>query len=261
MGKVKRKIIKIDEDKCDGCGQCLPGCPEGALQVVDGKVRLVKESYCDGLGACLGHCPQSALKVIERSAEEYDAQAVLAHLEKESPELAEKHREHLRAYGMEEPGVAQTGTGCQSEQLMTWDTDKSSGQTEAAGGYSGLGQWPVKLYLIPPTAEFLKNADLVFVADCVPFTRSSMHSDFFRGKAVAAGCPKFDDIAAYKEKIDQILESVNIKSITVVYMEIPCCSGYVRLVNDAVNRSGQDIPVEVIQIGVNGEILERKTIS
>lgn len=263
MGKVNRKIIKIDEDKCDGCGQCLPGCPEGALQVVDGKVRLVKESYCDGLGACLGHCPTGALQVIERPAEEYDALAVLEHLEKQSPELAEKHRRHLREHGMEEPAGTreEAGTGCSSTRVMSLDTGQGSTGAVPAGDFAGLGQWPIKLYLIPPTAEFLKNAHLVFVADCAPFARGNMHNDLLKGKAVAAGCPKFDDIAAYEEKIDQILESVNIKSITVVYMEIPCCKGFVRLVADAVERSGQDIPVEVIQIGVQGEIISVETVT
>lgn len=259
MGKVNRKIIKIDEDKCTGCGQCLPGCPEGALQLVDGKVRLVKESYCDGLGACLGHCPTGALQVIERTAEEYDARAVLEHLEKLSPELAEKHRRHLREHGLEEPAAARekAGTGCSSGLV----TSRDSTGTGPAGDFAGLGQWPIKLYLIPPTVEFLKNAHLAFVADCAPFARGNMHNDLLKGKAVAAGCPKFDDIAVYEEKIDQILESVNIKSITVVHMEIPCCKGFVRLVADAVRRSGQDIPVKVVQIGVNGEILAGETVA
>lgn len=260
MAKVKRKIIMIDEDKCDGCGQCLPGCPEGALQVIDGKVRLVKESYCDGLGACLGHCPRGALKVVERPAEEYDALAVLEHLEKQSPELAERHRQHLRAHGMEEAAGARPGQGCPSGQVFSRKTGEPAGQAESPGANISLGQWPVKLYLIPPTAEFLKNADLVLVADCVPFAYGNMHSDFLKGKAVAAGCPKFDDTGAHREKIQQVLESVNIRSITVIHMEIPCCSGFVRLVGEALKNSGMDIPFESIQIGINGEILKHEII-
>lgn len=247
MTKKMRKIIRIDEKRCNGCGLCLPGCPEGALQVVDGKVRLVKESFCDGLGACLGHCPEGALLIEERDAEEYDAQGVLIHLEKKSPELAEKHREHLRAHGLEEAEQGKTGTavGCPSKQVHH-STDR---------------QWPVKLYLIPPSAQFLKNSDLILVADCVPFAYANLHNDFLQGKAIAAGCPKFDDITAYEEKIEQILESVNINSLTVLYMEISCCSGFVSIITEALKKSGSDVPLETIQIGINGEVINREIIA
>jgi len=168
MTKKIRSIIRIDKEKCNGCGLCLPGCPEGALQVVDGKVQLVKESFCDGLGACLGHCPEGALQVEERTAEEYDAQGVLIHLEEKSPELAEKHREHLRAHGLEvkEQGKTDAAAGCPSKQIQ----------------YSVDRQWPVKLYLIPPSAQFLKNADLILVADCVPFVYTTYTAIFFRAR-------------------------------------------------------------------------------
>lgn len=269
MIKKKRKIINIDEEKCNGCGQCLPGCPEGALRIVDGKARLVRESYCDGLGACLGHCPQGALQVYEREADEYDANAVLAHLEKQSPGLAEKHREHLRAHGMGELVRKQDISlkGCPSEKVSCWGKEngaESSGPNdmeESGSSGSALCHWPVKLHLIPPAADFLKNADLLLVADCVPFAYGNMHKDFIKGKAVAAGCPKFDDIEAYADKIQQILESVIIRSITVVYMEISCCSGLIRIVRDALVKSGNDIPFEAVLIGVNGDVIKREIVA
>lgn len=271
MAKKKRKIIRIDEDLCNGCGSCLPGCPEGALQIVEGKARLVKESYCDGLGACLGHCPQGALRVEEREAEDYDARGVLAHLEKQSPELAERHREHMRAHGIDIDQAGQS-SGCPSCQVISWGNEGSTGQAGPdvedrhekageAGGFSALSHWPVKLYLIPPAADFLKNADLVLVADCVPFAYGNLHRDFIRGRAVAAGCPKFDDAETYVEKIEQILESVNVRSITVVYMEIPCCSGFVRIVREALERSGIDIPLETVKISVKGCVMDREVIA
>jgi ferredoxin len=254
----KRKIIKIDEDRCDGCGACLPGCPEGALQVVEGKARLVRESYCDGLGACLGHCPQGALQVEERDADSYDAAGVLAHLEARSPELAQRHREHMRAHGMEEEG-GNSCTGCPSCQEQFWGEGPAE-KSGPAGGLSALGHWPVKLELISPAAQFLKNAHLVLMADCVPFAHGNTHNDFIKGRVVAAGCPKFGDVEAYGEKIQQILESVNIRSITVVYMEITCCSGFVRMVREAVDRSGSAVPLELVQIGVKGEVIKREIV-
>ncbi|MFZ5595519.1 MAG: ATP-binding protein [Bacillota bacterium] len=262
MTKGMRKIIRIDESKCDGCGACLPGCPEGALQIVDGKVRLVRESYCDGLGACLGHCPQGALQVEERAADNYDAVGVLAHLEAQSPELAERHRRHMREHGLELPGEGpgRPVKGCPSVQEKYWSVESSGGQG-AAGGISALGHWPVKLRLISPAAEFLKNCDLVLVADCVPFAYGNMHNDFIKGKVVAAGCPKFDEVEAYGEKIQQLLESVNIRSIAVVYMEIPCCRGFARIVKEALERSGSNIPLETVQIGIKGEIIKREVLT
>lgn len=254
--RKKRPVIKIDEEKCDGCGLCLPGCPEGALQIIDGKARLVKESYCDGLGACLGHCPRGALTIEEREAEEYDARAVLEHLEKQSPELAEQHREHLRAHGLEEKNGNQSmQAGCPSQEVHDW---QDTGKDQAT---SSLTNWPVKLYLMPPNAEFLKNADLMLVADCVPFACANLHRDFLPGKAVAAGCPKFDDAEAYREKIEQILESVNIRSITVVYMEISCCGGFVNIVREALHNTATDIPLHAVQIGLKGETIKEEEIN
>lgn len=254
---AKRKIILINEEKCNGCGSCLPGCPEGALKVVDGKARLVKESYCDGLGACLGHCPEGALQIIERDAEEYDVNA--AHLEKESPALAKEHLEHIHGLGSTNTGQAEPKSGCPSRQLLQWDATGHAGTTGDSPDLvntSLLTHWPVKLRLLPPNAGFLKNSDLVLIADCVPFAYGNLHSDFLKDKVVASGCPKFDDATAYVEKLVSILESVNLKSITVIYMEVPCCSGFVRIVKDALEKSGVDVPLKTVQIGVKGDIIQ-----
>ena len=257
----KRQIIRIDQEKCDGCGSCLTGCPEGALQVVDGKARLVKESYCDGLGACLGHCPQGALQVVERDADEYDVNAVLVHLQEQSPELAQKHLKHMRAHGLGplDTEQAEPRAACPSRQELQWGGEEDAGQTgpaPASARFSALRHWPVKLRLLPPNAGFLKNADLVLMADCVPFAYGNMHNDFLKDRVVASGCPKFDDTAAYVEKIKTILESVNLKSITVVYMEVPCCGGFVRIAKEALEQSGVDIPLQTIQIGIRGDIMQ-----
>ncbi len=260
---AKRKLILIDEKKCNGCGLCLPGCSEGALQVVDGKVRLVKESYCDGLGACLKHCPQGALRVEEKDAEEYDALGVLAHLEEKSPVLAKKHLEHMRAHGLDIPNKEQAGprVGCPSQQWFQLGAQGSCHQTglpEVASNFSTLSQWPVKLRLIPPVDGFFKKADLVFVSDCVPFAHGNLHNDFIKDRVIASCCPKFEDAAANVEKIKNILESANLSSITVLYMEAPCCSGLVQIVREALEKAGVDIPLELVQIGVRGGIIQRE---
>ena len=260
---AKRKIILIDEIKCNGCGLCLPGCPEGALQVVNGKVRLVKESYCDGLGACLGNCPQGALRVEERDAEEYDALGVLTHLEEKSPELAKKHMEHMRAHGLDIPDKEQAGpVGCPSQQVSQWSAERNCHQmehfSEAASNFSALRQWPVKLRLIPLFAGYLKNADLVIVSDCVPFAYGNLHNDFIKDRVVVDCCPKFEDAAANAEKFKTILESANLRSITVLYMEVPCCNGLVRIVREALEKAGVNIPLETVQIGIKGGIIQRE---
>jgi len=257
VAKIKRKIIKIDEEKCDGCGLCIPSCPEGALQIVDGKAKLVKKEFCDGLGACLGECPQGALTVEEREVEEYDEEGVIGYLKEQSPELLEKHLAHLKEHAHELPqyhshhGIA----SCPSAQMLQWEKKEETRGKEARVD-SELRQWPIQLHLIPPSAPYFQNANLILVADCVPFAYPNFHTDFLKGKAIAIGCPKLDDPDAYVSKLTQILKGSDIKSLKIVHMEVPCCYGLIHIAQGALNRSGKDIPLERVKIGIKGEILK-----
>jgi ferredoxin len=233
--KVLRKIIKIDDELCDGCGNCLPSCAEGALEIVDGKARMIADFYCDGLGACLGECPTGALSIVEREANEFDEKAV---------------EEHLAKQTVEEPRtMPMVSGGCPSAQPAAFE------QSESA-----LSHWPVQIMLVPPTAPFLKNADLLVVADCVPVTYPDFHRDFLKGRAVMMGCPKFDDAQHYIEKFSQICKVSGIKSITNVVMEVPCCSALPMIVKKGMELSGVAIPMEEVVISTRGKVLERRQI-
>ena len=248
--KINRKIIEIDDELCDGCGQCVPSCAEGALQVIDGKARIVADKFCDGLGACMGTCPQGALKVIEREAEDFDEEAVAAYLQEKQP------------IG-KEAGMA---CGCPSENIQIFDRPAAEpihihGRQSGGPVSSALSHWPVQIRLVPPMALFLKNADLLVVADCVPLAYPDLHADFIAGRVVMMGCPKFDDSERYVDKFCQIFEQAAIKSVTVVVMEVPCCSGMPSIVQKGIDRSGVDVPFEIVVIGTRGEVLERKRIA
>lgn len=261
MSKEIRKIITIDEDKCDGCGACVPGCVEGALQIIDGKARLTKESYCDGLGACLGECPQGALSVQELEVDGYDEAGVLGYLERQSPELVKRHVEHLAAHGMTSSYAALAQKSptapaaiCPSVRLDAW-TEPVLGEQSGPNGNGGRGkselrQWPVQLTLLPPNAPFLYQAHLTLIADCVPFAAPNMHADFMRDGAIAVGCPKLDDGRAYIQKLSQMIQASDIQSIRVAYMEVPCCRGLVFIAEQAIQLSGKDLPLttELVQI-------------
>jgi len=239
--KVMRKIIEIDDERCDGCGQCVPSCAEGAIEVVDGKARLVAEKYCDGLGACMGDCPNGALRVVEREAEDFDEEAV----------------EHYLGSKPSEPGPIPMACGCPSTQIQTLTPTVSGGETQARNA-SALSHWPVQINLIPATAPFLKGADLLIAADCVSVACPNFHQDFLKGKVVMVGCPKFDDVEGYIRKFTDIFKSADIKTITAVVMEVPCCSGLPMMVREALKASGKDIPMEEVVISTRGEILKRK---
>ncbi len=263
MAKLKRKIIKIDEEKCDGCGLCIPSCPEGALQIVDTprgpKARLVKENFCDGLGACLGECPQGALNIMEVEVEEYDEEGVIAHIKENAPEKLEQHLRHLKKHAQELPQhhshkMPKGVTACPSAQVMSWRP--RTPETKPRGPISSqLRQWPIQLHLVPPAAPYFKKTDLLIVADCVPFTYANFHEDFLQGKAISVGCPKLDDIDAYIEKITQILNVAEPKSITVIHLEVPCCFGLQHIVKEAIKKSGKKIPYRKIVISIKGEAL------
>ena len=281
MTKVKRQIITIDEEKCDGCGACVPGCAEGALQVVDGKARLMKESFCDGLGACLGECPQGALRVVEMLVDAYDEPAVLTHLQRTAPELVERHVAHLREHGMAssyQPAPASVAA-CPSVQLREWNErphatghGQAHRHASADGGRptaavtpicdheppaaaaprarSELRQWPVQLHLLPPQAPFFQDADLCLVADCAPFAYPNFHADFLKDHALAIGCPKLDDGRAYIAKLTQILRLNDVRSLKVVRMEVPCCGGLEFIAQQALANSGKEIPLESVIVNI-----------
>ncbi|MEE4362699.1 MAG: 4Fe-4S dicluster domain-containing protein [Desulfotignum sp.] len=246
--KVIRKIIEIDDEKCDGCGNCVPSCAEGAIQIVDGKARVIADKYCDGLGACLGECPRNALHIVEREAEEFDEAAV--------QQLLETHAKDREA---DTRGPAVISGGCPSAAVKSFPTSPcdcaSQAKTQASGGPSALGHWPVQIRLVPAGAPFLRNADLVIAADCVPVAYPSFHKDFLAGRAVMIGCPKFDDAQAYVDKLTRVFAESGIKSITAVIMEVPCCAGLPAIVKKALENSGMDIPFSQVTVSARGEIL------
>jgi Pyruvate/2-oxoacid:ferredoxin oxidoreductase delta subunit len=261
VARVKRQIISIDKERCDGCGFCVPSCAEGALKIVNGKARLVKESYCDGLGACLGECPQGALTILEMEADEYDEAEVLANLRQIDPLSVETYATRSRSHSADPiPLYASGGTllpsnlgevlACPSNWVAQWEEEEPAPAMERRR--SQLRQWPVQLHLLPARAPFFEGADLVLVADCVPFAYANFHEDFLRGNVVAVGCPKLDDARAYVDKVAQILQQSNIRSLKVAYMEVPCCRGLVKVAQQALANSGKSIPFESVMITIAG---------
>jgi Pyruvate/2-oxoacid:ferredoxin oxidoreductase delta subunit len=245
---VKRKIIEINDERCNGCGQCVLACAESAIKIVDGKARLISDIYCDGLGACLGECPQDALKIVEREAPEFDEKAV---------------EEHLNAEGLKQAAPAPAHTGCPSAAVRHFDRGRDDEAPAASDGpvASALTNWPVQIRLVPPSAPFLKNADLLVTADCVPVAYPSFHRDFLQGRVVLLGCPKFDDADAYIQKFAQIFKTANIKSVTVVVMEVPCCQGLPAIVKEGMDAAGKKIPIEKVVVSAEGGILKRTRLA
>lgn len=252
--KLKRKIIQIDEEKCDGCGNCVIGCVEGALAIVDGKAKVISDNLCDGLGACIGECPQDALEIIERDAEAFDEAAVEAHL------AAEKQAQQSQA-------SVQPGTACEcpSAQIQTFSGRCPSAQIKAqpvsGEEASALSHWPVQIRLIPPHAPFLKGADLLVVADCVPVAFPSLHQDLLKGKVVMIGCPKFDDADEYIEKFTAIFKTAGVKSVTTAIMEVPCCAGLTWMVEKGLAAAKKQIPYRQVVVSTHGEIVEQRRIA
>jgi ferredoxin len=281
---AKRKIIKIDEQKCNGCGLCMPNCPEGAIQIIDKKARLISDLFCDGLGACIGHCPQGAIIIEEREAEKYAEKKVMENVVKQGENVVRAHLEHLKAHGqmqylkeamdflkenkIEVPLTLKAPSAihkhavsfeCPGSKIMDFrskedksaDADRSMGRIE-----SQLRQWPVQIMLVFPNAPYFNEADLLIAADCVPFTYADFHRDLLKGKVLLVGCPKLDDITIYKEKITQIVNNNYLKSITYAHMEVPCCFGLINIIQQAIVSSGKNIPFEEITISIKGEKLK-----
>lgn len=234
-----RKIVTIDEEKCDGCGQCATACAEGAIAIVDGKARLISESYCDGLGACLGECPQDAITIEEREATEFDSEAVEEHLASKEPVSC--------------PGSAPRSI----ERCELVDAKGEPGEPSEVP--SGLANWPVQMKLVPVKAPYFQDAHLLIAADCVPFAFADFHRHFLDDKTLMIGCPKLDSFEFYRKKLAQIFVQNEIRAIDVVYMEVPCCFGLVHLVHESLKESGKDIPLTLIKVGIKGDILETVT--
>jgi NAD-dependent dihydropyrimidine dehydrogenase PreA subunit len=281
---MKRKIIKIDEEKCDGCGLCIPDCPEGALRIIDEKARLISDLFCDGLGACIGSCPRGAIKMEEREAEPYNEKKVMENIIKQGPNVIKAHLTHLKEHneielldqaiafleekGINEPivsmfrkkenpgGHERHAGGCPGARTMDLRAMRDEPDHASLKLQSTLRNWPVQLQLLNPHAPYLKNADLLVSADCVPFAFANFHQRFLKGKVMVNLCPKLDQtIEAYIDILAVIFKDNDIKSISVVQMEVPCCGGTLRIVQEALKKAEKVIPVEKVTISISGEII------
>ncbi|NVO67740.1 4Fe-4S binding protein [Methanofollis tationis] len=267
---MKRKIIEIDEERCTGCGLCIPDCPEGALQVIDGKARLVSDLFCDGLGACIGTCPEGAISVVEREAGPYDERAVMAKIVPQGEAVIRAHLEHLLGHGEEE--LYRQAVGYLTERAVPVPSHRTPGAPAACPGSaartlpdtapqdrgamaSELRQWPIQLSLVNPAAAYFDGADLLVSGDCVPFAYAGFHRDFLRNRVLLLFCPKLDaDIEGYVAKLAEIFSRHTIRSVTVLHMEVPCCGGVRHVVDRALQRSGKAVPVEDRTILITGRV-------
>lgn len=286
---MKRTIIKIDEELCNGCEACVQGCHEGALQMIDGKARMVSELFCDGLGACIGDCPVGAISLEEREAEPYDEIVTLQRMISKGEHTIIAHLKHLKDHGetdylkqavsflrannininfaevhnhggagcASKPASKPQGAGCLGSQEVSFANQKTAFAFASASNssVSQLRQWPVQLHLLNPEAQYFRNADVVLAADCVPFSFPEFHNRFLAGKTLAIACPKLDtNKESYIEKIKAMILLSNINTITVVKMEVPCCGGLLRLAQQAVIETGKRIPIKVATISIRGEV-------
>jgi len=246
-----REIIRIDEELCDGCGECVPSCAEGAIAIVDGKARLISEVYCDGMGACLGHCPRGAISIEEVEAAAFDPEAVERHLAASRP-FPPAARPVL-------PSAAPVHqmSACPGSQARSWSQDAAPAPEAVSGpSPSALRQWPVQLHLLAPTAPYLNGAELLLAADCVAFAVGDFHERFLAGRKLAIACPKLDsEQQRYLDKLVAMIDHGGLTSLTVVVMEVPCCSGLVRLALEAAARATRRVPVRRIVVSVTGETL------
>lgn len=247
--KLKRKIVEIDEERCNGCGQCILGCAEGALAMVNGKVKVISDNLCDGLGACIGECPEDALQIIEREAEAFDEEAVETHLAEQAVK--------------EKPQEKSMPCGCPSTQIQSFSPCPSAQiKAQPVGDQaSALSHWPVQIRLIPPHAPFLKGANVLVVADCVPVAFPSLHQELLQGKVIMIGCPKFDDADEYIDKFEAIFKTSGINSLTTVVMEVPCCSALPMMVLKGREKSGSQMAVNQVVVSTRGQIIEERQVA
>jgi Pyruvate/2-oxoacid:ferredoxin oxidoreductase delta subunit len=283
----KRKIITIDSKKCNGCALCIPNCPEGAIQIIDQKARLISDLFCDGLGACIGHCPQGAISIEEREAMAYDEKKVMANIVKQGKNTVrahllhlKEHNEHkylqqaldyLREKGIENPllkemqagrGDGHGLAGCPGSRMLDLRQKQSGAGVDQPGKRaSELRQWPLQLHLVSPQAPYYQKADLLLAADCTAFTLGDFHRDYLKGKALAIACPKLDaDKDIYTEKLTSLIDDALINTLTVMIMQVPCCGGLAAIAQEALNKAKRKIPIKRIIVSLQGEILSEEWV-
>lgn len=251
---MKRKIITINEDLCDGCGNCVSACSEGALQIVNGKAKLVKEDFCDGFGDCIGGCPTGALVIDERGSKAFNIEATKKYLLKtKGKEAVWRMEEAQKKHESKE--YKPLPCGCPGSMVQTLQIKKPSAESGHQNLETQLRNWPVQITLLPLKAPYYQGADLLVAADCCAYACAGFHNDFIKGHTLAIGCPKLDNAGAYKEKLATILSENDIQSVTVTYMEVLCCMGLVKSVEEAVKESGKNLPIKKIKIGIQGQVL------
>lgn len=286
-GRMKRKIIRIDEDKCNGCGLCMPNCPEGAIRIVDGKARLISDLACDGLGACLGHCPEGAITIEEREAEPYNERKVMENIVRQGPNVIKAHLEHLRDHGQDEylaqavaflkenktanPLEAEERKGsmahshaghegCPGARSMNF-AQKPQAQAENLEGSrpSQLTHWPIQLHLMSPSAPQYKGSDVLLSADCVAYAYADLHKDYLKGRTLAIACPKLDEgQEVYVQKIRALIDEAKINTLTVLIMQVPCCMGLFQIAKEAAQGAARKVPVKLVVVSLQGQVLKEE---
>lgn len=289
---MERTIINIDEEKCDGCGNCVEGCHEGALQIIDGKARLISELFCDGLGACIGECPQGAITLEKREAQPYDEIAVMERISENGENTILAHIKHLRDHNemkyfnqaidyIKENNIEvdleklnkksmfnimekhSGGSGCPGSKAIDFrNNNKNSEATNSNDDQpSTLNQWPVQMHLVNPGASYFQNADVLIAADCVAFSLGNFHSKYLKGKSLAIACPKLDsNMEVYISKLISMIDDSNINTLTVMIMEVPCCGGLLKIAQTAMQNAGRKIPLKLMVVGIRGDILSEQWI-
>ncbi|MBP7088139.1 MAG: 4Fe-4S binding protein [Candidatus Omnitrophica bacterium] len=279
----KRKIIKIDLKKCTGCGKCIPNCPEGAIQLIDGKARLISDLFCDGLGACLGSCPYEAISIEEREAKEYNEKKVMENIVKQGPNTIKAHLEHLKSHGqdkyfkeaiefLKEKNIAipdefkerkskvEIHHGCPGMRMMDFGSEPEE-EAPIGNQPSSLRQWPIQLHLVSPHAPYFQEKDILISADCVAYALGDFHSKYLKGKSLAIACPKLDsDKEIYVDKIKMLIDETKINTLTVMIMEVPCCSGLLALAKKALSETKRKVPLKCIVVGIKGNIISEEWV-
>ncbi|KPJ84607.1 MAG: 4Fe-4S ferredoxin [Spirochaetes bacterium DG_61] len=275
-----REIIRIDEEKCTGCGLCIPNCPEGAIQIIEGKARLISDLFCDGLGACIGHCPEGAINVEKREAEPYDERKVMENIVKGGENVIRAHLDHLRDHGEEGymkealdvlkkkhisiPGEKEhthAHGGCPGARSMSFTREKATKGVRDSVPHSALSHWPVQLHLIAPMAPQFQGRDLLLAADCVAYALGDFHTRYLQGKALTIACPKLDEgQEIYLEKLIALIDGAKINTLTVITMEVPCCRGLLNMARQAAEKASRKVPLKWIMIGIKGEVLKEEWV-